>query len=86
MFDSLSWRLRRNLPTLRTRGLSYCVVRVRLKDGRVFRNVVINEKFKLDDPTSAPFHVRDIADLWWDGYRGSERSMIPEPVPLGESG
>lgn len=86
MFNALSWRLRRNLPVLRNDGLSYCVVRVRLKDGRVYRNVVINEKFRLDDPASAPFHVRDIADLWWDGYRGSERSMTPVPVPLGEAG
>jgi hypothetical protein len=85
MFDSLSWRLRRNLPTWKHSGLSYWIVRVRLRDGREFRNVVINHKFKLDAPGEVPFRLRDVDELWWDGYRGSDRTMTPIAVAHGES-
>ena len=57
--------------------MGYWRVRATLRDGRTFRNVYITDLLTLGFPDLTPFRLRDIADVEWDGYRGSEASGAP---------
>jgi hypothetical protein len=80
MFDRLSHRIRSKLQTFDESGMGYWIVRTRLHDGRAFSNVIITDRFTFGFPDLTPFKLRDIADVEWDGYRGSRESGTPIQV------
>jgi hypothetical protein len=77
LFDRLSRNVRAKVESFEESGMGYWRVRATLHDGRTFRNVYITDLFTLGFPDLTPFRLRDIADVEWDGYRGSESSGVP---------
>jgi hypothetical protein len=80
MFDHLSGDVKNKLRSFDESGMGYWIVKVRLEDGSMYSNVTITDSFKFGFPTLMPFRLREIKDVWWEGYRGSMRSG--EVVPI----
>lgn len=80
MFDRLSRSIRQRLKSFDESGMGYWLVKARLKDGSIYSNVYITDRFKFGFPDLVPFRLRDIEDVEWEGYRGSRASGQPEKV------
>ena len=77
MFGRISKQLRAKIESFEESGMDYWRVVATLRDGRRFSNVYITGSFGLGFPDLCPFRAKDIVDLEWDGYRGSESSGSP---------
>lgn len=80
MFDRLSRKLRAKIDSFEESGMGYWRVKAFLHDGRAFANVYITDSFRLGFPDLTPFRLRDIADVEWDGYRGSDSEGAPREL------
>ena len=77
MWRRVARQVRRKIETFDESGMGYWMVRATVRDGRVFSNVFINDLFQLGFPDLSPFKARDICDVEWEGYRGSQSSGVP---------
>ena len=60
--------------------MGYWIVVVTLRDGRRFGNVFLSDSLwglRFGFPDKTPFRLRDIADVVWEGHRGSRSSAEP---------
>lgn len=80
MFDRLRRDLRKRVAKMSESGMGYWILRVKLRDGRRYRNVILNSSFKCDS-SHTPFHLRDVVDVRWDGYPRSGQTSS-DPIPL----
>jgi hypothetical protein len=60
--------------------MGYWKLRATLNDGRIFANVYINDLFQFGFPDAVPFRLSDIADVEWEGYRGSSSRGAPYEI------
>ena len=81
MFGRLAKPLRERIKTFEESGMDYWRVVVTLANGRRFSNVYITGSFQLGFPDLCPFIAKEIVNVEWGGFRGSESSGRPVPLP-----
>jgi len=74
--DELQASLRRKLSAFPFSHPEHWVVTATTRDGRRFSRVVISSRFRLASQGVAPFALREIEDVAWEGVVGS----APGPV------
>jgi hypothetical protein len=67
LVDSLPAPLRRKLSSFAFSYPEHWVVSATTRDGRHFSHVVIGKRFRLASDAAAPFRLRDLEDVAWEG-------------------
>ncbi len=80
MFDRLAPEIATQIAQMPESGDLFWIVRVQLADGRAYRNVHIDYKWRCGNEGTQLFRLRDVIAVKWDGLCVQRGMTRPDPV------